>query len=121
MLWYAAVGPSCCYMLLHVVTCCYMLLHVATCCYTIVTRWLKDLNLVCLFQYVMVSNDTNLCYRKSGLELQRSDNISFNAVVGNQQQSSGVVYVSLPATVFGLVHEVQLAICPCHRIYYTVQ
>ena len=44
---------------------------------------------------------------------------SFNASVGNQVQSSGVVYVSLPATVFGLVHEVQLAICPCPRIYYT--
>ena len=31
------------------------------------------------------------------------------------------LYVSLPATVFGLVHEVQLAICPCPSIYYTVQ
>ena len=71
---------------------------------------------------MLVFNDTSLFSRKSGLESQRSDNISFNAAVGNQQvQSSGVVYVSLPATVFGLVHQVQLTICPCPRIYYTVQ
>ena len=42
---------------------------------------------------MMVSNDTSLCSRKSGLESQRSDSISFNAAVGNQQvQSSGVPY-----------------------------
>ena len=62
---------------------------------------------------MLVFNDTSLCSRKSGLESQRSDKISFNAAVGH---SSGVVYVTLPATVFGLVHEVQLAICPCPSI-----
>ena len=52
---------------------------------------------------MLVFNDTSLCSRKSGLESQRSDNISFNAAVGNQQvQSSGVVYVSLTATMLGL-------------------
>ena len=51
---------------------------------------------------MLVFNDTSLCSRKSGLESQRSDNISFNAAVGNQQvQSSGVVYVSLTATMLG--------------------
>ena len=59
---------------------------------------------------MLVFNDTSLCSRKSGLESQRSDNISFNAAVGNQVQSSGVVYVSLTATMLGLVHEVQLAL-----------
>ena len=49
---------------------------------------------------MLVFNDTSLCSRKSGLESQRSDNISFNAAVGNQQvQSSGVV--SLTATMLG--------------------
>ena len=51
---------------------------------------------------MLVFNDTSLCSRKSGLESQTSDNISFNAAVGNQQvQSSGVVYVSLTATMLG--------------------
>ena len=73
---------------------------------------------------MLVFNDTSLCSRKSSLESQRSDNISFNAAVGNQVglQSSGVVYVSLPATdVRAGSRSPTGSHCPCPRIYNTVQ
>ena len=83
-------------------------------------------NVKCLLAYVMlVFNDTSLCSRTSGQESQRSDNISFNAAVGNQQvQSSGVVYVFLPATEYGLVHEVEQIVnlsLPQHMLYSAVR
>ena len=78
---------------------------------------------MCLFQLVMMHPMTQVCVLERVVWNRRGPIISalMQQLEINKYRALGLSTFPYPQQLFGLVHEGQLALCPCPRIYNTVQ